>query len=178
MWAQVVCVSFGQRRSGKRRKKDPAYPPGDRRARQAGTPQPEPRRGESSRGRGEDYAAQTAKEKRCQLVDSQPGDLHSQHGPPRFSMVLSAETRNLPCAPNHCLIKEPFSSAAGLQLNTPKVVGTFRFRCSGLLGYDASRRISFGWNSSLPPETPLRTCAMSGLFSAVFATSDWRTDIV
>ena len=71
-------------------------------------------------------------------------------------MVLSAETRNLPCAANHYLIKEPFSSAAGLQLNTPKVVGeTFRFRCSGLLGL---RRLKadFVWSILSTTGDPLK----------------------
>jgi hypothetical protein len=174
MGAQVVCVSFGKRRSGKRRKKDPAYPPGQA-SRNAAAGAPKGREFPWSRRRlcGADCQGEALPARR----------LSTRRSPlPAWTSaifdVLSAETRNLPCAANHCLIKEPFSSAAGLQLNTPKVVGTFRFRCSGLLGYDASRRISFGWNSSLPPETPLRTCAMSGLFSAVFATTDWRTDIV
>lgn len=101
-----------------------------------------------------------------------------QHRPPRFSMVLSVETRNVLCAANHYLVKEPFLSAAGSRLSTPKVAETFRFRCSGLLGCDASRRISFGWNSSQPPEIPLGICITSGLFSAAFETSDLRTDIV
>jgi hypothetical protein len=149
----------------------PAYSRGDRRPGKQG-------RGSRS-PEGGDHAAQTTPRRSAASSNSpEMDDLYSQHGPPQFSMVLSLETRNVPCAANHYLVKEPFLSAAGSRLSTPKVAETFRFRCSGLLGCDASRRISFGWNSSQPPEIPLGICITSGLFSAAFETSDLRTDIV
>jgi hypothetical protein len=114
--------------------------------------------GRKFRIRGGDHAAQTTPKRTAASSSNSPemGDLYSQHGPPQFSMVLSVETRNVPCAANHYLVKEPFLSAAGSRLSIPKVAETFRFRCSGLLGCDGSRP-DFVWLEFLPTTgDPLR----------------------